>query len=78
MRLEDSFHTDTIRNLANGKSGVHATIALGNDNTFKRLQPLTVTFLDFHLYGNRITRTEVRNVLFQLFLFKLFNNVAHD
>src|SRR5574340_1405633 len=80
MGLESTLDAFAGRNLAHGKSGVEATVTLGDDNTFIGLQTLAGTFLHFHLDNDGVAGCEVGEGFAEpgdFFLFELFDDV-HD
>src|SRR6201991_822156 len=75
--LEHALHAGAVRDLAHGEGGMQAAAALGNDDTFERLDALAVTFLDLDVDDHGVARTEIRQLAGDLLGFELFEKFVH-
>src|SRR5690606_39624317 len=77
VRLKHPLDALAVRDLAHGERRVQAAIALRDHDALVGLQPLAIALGDSHLHDDGITRSEVRNIGFQLLALDLVNHIRH-
>jgi hypothetical protein len=65
-----------VGDLAHSEGGTKAAAAFADDDTFKGLEALTVTFLDLDLYHDRVTGAEFGQIRFHLRLFDFLDDLV--
>ena len=78
MDRESTFNANTVRNTADGKGFTDATVTLGNNSTFERLQTLAVAFYNFDPYADGIADIKLREIAADLFRFDRADDFVHD
>ena len=75
MYQESTFNTNTVGNAADSESFADTAVLTANNDTFKNLYTFAIAFDNLYVNFDCITRTECRDIVTKLFLFKYADNV---
>ena len=73
--LEHALDAETVRDLADGESGIQTAVLDGNDHAFVGLHALAIAFFDFDVDHDGVAGTEVRQLAGDLFGFEFLQEV---
>jgi hypothetical protein len=66
MERENPFHADAVRDLADGKGGIHARAVPADHHALELLDALLVSFYHAHMHVHRVAGSEIRDPGLQL------------
>jgi len=69
MQREDTLHSDSARNLADGECFAETSVFTGDNDALEDLNSLPGTFLNLHMNPNGVPGTKLRDIALQKLLF---------